>query len=296
MLAEAKSQSFDCDTGKFWHCIMSTSMSLNLIPIKFIAFLLLIKEGAAIRVPTKKCLLERRVFSRAAAAAMAPGSFIAPLPSLAAERVAWDCSGGNCLGVSDGLLASCDSTSCVSSQDDATGGGSCFAEPWTYDLTLDEAFQLLRRTVERRVGANSGEEVSITSVVEEKSFRYLRVTYGERDDVEFFLPANDVTVQFRAARRSRQPDFRANARRLEAIRVSLRFEKIPVVRNRREAFFGIFGESAFDSFGPAVGIAADVDPAATETREELERAMRHVEKARNIRMPPGRSEARSPLC
>ena len=43
-----------------------------------------------------------------------------------------------------------------------------------------------------------------------------------------------------------------------------RFEKIIVLRNRRRTL--VFVESPLDSFGPASGVAADLDPVKTERR------------------------------
>mmetsp|Transcript_7612 Transcript_7612/g.9483 ORF Transcript_7612/g.9483 Transcript_7612/m.9483 type:complete len:138 (-) Transcript_7612:22-435(-) len=90
-----------------------------------------------------------------------------------------------------------------------------------------------------------------------------RIT-GAIDDAEWFIPRDDVTVQFRCARRGTgaRRDLGVNIKRLETIRLGLRWDKIPVLRNRRRAL--IFIESPLDSFGPgaqeATGTDADMDP------------------------------------
>ena len=93
----------------------------------------------------------------------------------------------------DGLLALCDSTACVSSQDDAAGGGRCFAEPWEYDAPLAEAFTVLRTAVQNGVGATKEEVVTVVRVAEASDYKYLRAFYTNEakntiDDAEWFLP------------------------------------------------------------------------------------------------------------
>jgi hypothetical protein len=101
-------------------------------------------------------------------------------------------------------LALCDSTACVSSQDDVAGGGSCFAEPWEYDdEALAEAFQALKAAVELRVGVAGGEDVRVVTVAEGAEYSYLRAVYtnaakGTVDDAEWFLPGK--APQFKLAR------------------------------------------------------------------------------------------------
>jgi hypothetical protein len=118
-----------------------------------------------------------------------PASAAAPLV------VGSDCERGECLGVVNGLLTDCDSLACVSSQDDATGGGSCFSEPWEYEYgSLDDNFAALKRAVvDARVGLTAKEDrVDVVSVGSDERYRYLRVRYtlssGAVDDCEFYMP------------------------------------------------------------------------------------------------------------
>lgn len=158
-------------------------------------------------------------------------------------------AGPSGLGVVDDLLADCPSSpTCVSSQDDRPYS---FMEPWAYDGPWERAMSRLRSYVE-----GSGAKVVASSP------RYLRVEYeatkalsASVDDVEFYFTPGDALVQFRCARRSGVSDLGAGRRRMDGIRLALKFEPIPVLRNRKRAFF--FGESPLDSFGPSFG---KVDP------------------------------------
>ena len=78
-------------------------------------------------------------------------------------------------------------------------------------------------------------------------------------------------MQFRAARRGGRADFGANTRRMEGLRKACRFSKVPVLRERRQAFF--FGESPFDGFGQAIGVNAELDPKFWAQQGDLERAL-----------------------
>lgn len=88
--------------------------------------------------------------------------------------------------------------------------------------------------------------------------RYLRAEFPvsvpllgvDVDDCEWYFTPHDVTVQFRAERRTGRPDFGENRRRLDGLRQRLGWDLLPVLRNRRRALF--FGESPFDDFGPAL--------------------------------------------
>ncbi|CAM9655331.1 unnamed protein product [Ectocarpus sp. 12 AP-2014] len=162
------------------------------------------------------------------------------------------------LGVVDDLLADCPSTpTCVSSQDDRPYP---FMEPWSYDGPFERAMSRLRNYLEF-----NGAKVIASSP------RYLRVEFEARnaipasvDDAEFYFTPGDALVQFRCARRNGPTDFGANRRRMDGIRQALKFESIPVLRNRKRALF--FGESPIDSFGPSFGMAdpsviyGDADP------------------------------------
>eukprot|EP00904_Undaria_pinnatifida_P006759 jgi/Undpi1/3212/HiC_scaffold_15.g06586.m1 len=162
------------------------------------------------------------------------------------------------LGVVDDLLADCPSTpTCVSSQDDRPYS---FMEPWAYDGPWERAMARLRSYVE----LNGAKVVAFSP-------RYLRVEYeaanplqASVDDVEFYFTPGDALVQFRCARRRGVTDLGAGRKRMDSIRLALKFEPIPVLRNRRRAF--VFGESPLDSFGPSFGkmdpsvIYGDKDP------------------------------------
>ena len=63
--------------------------------------------------------------------------------------------------------------------------------------------------------------------------RYLRVEYeaakalpASVDDVEFYFTPGDALVQFRCARRSGVSDLGAGRRRMDSIRLALKFEPV----------------------------------------------------------------------
>ena len=256
--------------------------------LRWAILLLVLEQQVALQLQPHPSPSRRSFFGGAAAgiASSFPGLLL--LPSSAASVVP---DSALRLGVVNGLLADCDSKQCVSSQDDATDGGRCFAEPWTYEGTMQEAFSELRSAVlEFRAGGLSKDidvELSSAIVDPEGRFCYLRVAYVNRksgaiDDAEFYLPSNDVTVQYRVARRNGVPDItREMERRLESIRKTLHFDKIPVLRNRRRAL--PFGESPFDSFGPSV---RDFDFADTEAvdAEDLSASPRDPRKMKGLRL------------
>jgi hypothetical protein len=103
------------------------------------------------------------------------------------------------------------------------------------------------------VRAEGGKVVSVG-----KDGRYVRAEFPieipilgkDIDDCEFYFTPKDVTVQFRSERRSGRPDFGENRRRLQRIREQLRWDLLPVLRNRQRALF--FFESPLDNFGPAL--------------------------------------------
>merc|ERR1712146_108428 len=71
------------------------------------------------------------------------------------------------------------------------------------------------------------------------------------DDMEFYLTPNDSLIQFRASRRNQSKDGGLNAKRLENIRIKERFEKLPVLRDRKRTFFFVESDQ-FDRFGPSL--------------------------------------------
>ncbi|KAG7361082.1 hypothetical protein IV203_036182 [Nitzschia inconspicua] len=183
----------------------------------------------------------------------------------AAETVGKDpnCNDSSCLGVWDGILADCPHTTaifgagCVSSQDDTPG---LFAEPWDYSdnpinqsLDYSKQMQLLRPTVEQ-VCARRGDQCQVVL----QDDRYLRMSIvdsksGEQSIAEFYFTPNDTTVQFRigsvkASNVVLQASSLRNIERSELFRKEMRYEKIPVLRNRKRSL--IFFESEMDTFGP----------------------------------------------
>lgn len=102
-------------------------------------------------------------------------------------------------------------------------------------------------------------EVKLNGVVVAAEDRYLRAEFQSTgplggiaiDDAEFYYAPDDTLIQFRASRRGEpMSDFGANRKRLEQARISLGYDKVPVLRNRRRALVVV--ESPFDSFGPAM--------------------------------------------
>ncbi|CAE8598901.1 unnamed protein product, partial [Polarella glacialis] len=169
-----------------------------------------------------------------------------------------------CLGVMDGLLARCTGNlkslnSCVSSQDDRP---EVFEVPWQFPEAVnsgktppsEEALVSAKAAELRLAVAQAGG----TIVRSGEDGRYFRAEFKvdnpllgkDTDDVEWYFTPDDLIVQFRAERRSGRADFGENRRRLEEIRTGLGWDPLPVLRNRRRAFF--FFESPFDDFGPAL--------------------------------------------
>jgi hypothetical protein len=163
---------------------------------------------------------------------------------------------------------------CVSSQDDTPG---VFAEPWDYsespiNNSLDYANQmrLLRPTVEKVCGKR-GDQCQVVL----QDDRYLRMSIvdtktGEQSIAEFYFTPNDTTVQFRigslqASNNLLRASSLRNIERSELIRKELRFEKIPVLRNRKRSL--IFFESHMDTFGPG---SASLGPPADMKSGEIE--------------------------
>lgn len=138
----------------------------------------------------------------------------------------------------------------MSSQDDRP---QVWDNPWDTDDEPVKAMARLRKVIESE----------LNGIIVEADDRYLRAAFTTEgiggivfDDVEFYFPADDRLIQFYALRRGGFPtDFGANRQRLEQARIALGYEKVPVLRNRKLALF--FGESPFDSFGPATYDATD---------------------------------------
>jgi uncharacterized protein (DUF1499 family) len=229
----------------------------------------------------------RRTFLGTIAGAAVAASTLALEPSVArAETVGKDpdCNDRSCLGVWDGLLADCphgmnSGAGCTSSQDDTPG---IFAEPWDYaeapnnSLDWQVQMRLLVPTIEL-VCARRGDQAQILKQQE----RYLLVLFtdgksSDRSIGEFYFTPNDSTVQFRVGTLSPAKKVGAlpfsssslrNLERCEMIRKELRFLKLPVLRNRKQAFF--FGESDLDTFGPgsaSLGPPGEMRPGEIEGR------------------------------
>uniref|UniRef100_A0A0G4F478 Plastid lipid-associated protein/fibrillin conserved domain-containing protein n=1 Tax=Chromera velia CCMP2878 TaxID=1169474 RepID=A0A0G4F478_9ALVE len=188
-----------------------------------------------------------------------------------------------CLGVRNDLLAPCPvgkgllQRSCVASQDDHP---DVFDAPWDFGSTsLESARKILKSVVASLaeppremegsgVGRVRGQAVGQTKKVvdsvrevtvqkgDESEERYLRFEVQSRlfglfpvtDDWEFFFTPSDTIVQFRGQRRGGVPDFGANRERLDSVRIATRWQKVPVLRDRRRVLF--FIDSPWDTFGP----------------------------------------------
>ena len=202
-------------------------------------------------------------------------------PVLAFETIGKDpnCNDRSCMGVWDGLLADCPhnveaklgGALCASSQDDTPG---IFAEPWDFgdfdNLDYDDQMKRLVVSIQL-VSAKRGDTVDIL----QREGRYLRARFrdaktSEVSVGEFYFTPNDTTVQFRVASVNGSALFSLrNLERCEMIRKQLGFQKLPVLRNRKQAFF--FGESDFDTFGPGsatLGPPADMRTGDLDGRQE----------------------------
>ena len=194
-----------------------------------------------------------------------------------------DCNQSWCLGVWDGLLADCPhgtfiktNAGCTSSQDDTPG---IFSEPWDYseanNLDWEGQMKQLVQTIQL-VSSRRSDRVDIIT----KDGRYLRVIFtdamtGEKSSGEFYFTPSDTTVQFRVGTISDTqgflPSSLRNMERCELIRKAMRYQKLPVLRNRRRTFF--FGESELDTFGPgsaALGPPAEMNTGELEGRQDVD--------------------------
>lgn len=147
-----------------------------------------------------------------------------------------------CIGVVDDTLGSCSAVvNCVSSFDDRP---NFFIAPWEFPGGLKTAVSNLQEVLQR-TGAS----------IKEKSERYIYAVFtgedGVSDDVEFLFsdPTEDATVNVRSASRATNyKDSGRNGKRLEALRMELGWEQVPILRNRQRRLF--FIESPWDTFGP----------------------------------------------
>lgn len=156
-----------------------------------------------------------------------------------------------CIGVVDDLLASCNGEkNCVSSQDDRP---TVFREPWMYE---EEEGKLPNVIKKLKTGVSSLENERYQVKILREDDRYIHVEFFDQrteaiDDMEFYLTPNDNLIQFRASRRNQSKDGGLNAKRLENIRIKGRFEKLPVLRDRKRTFFFVESDE-FDRFGPSL--------------------------------------------
>ena len=209
-----------------------------------------------------------------ATAGMVSAPLLRTPPSYATETIGKDpsCTESTCLGVWDGLLADCPHSpglgaGCTSSQDDTPG---IFSVPWDYseENNLDWKGQMQQlKTALQITSSKAGDEITF----EYENGRYLRVLFvdgksGEQSVGEFYFTPDDTTVQFRVGSLKLTGGALASKRnidRCETIRKALRYQKLPVLRNRMRSLF--FIESDFDTFGP--GSAALGPPAEMRTGE-----------------------------
>lgn len=238
--------------------------------------------------PTSTTMGRRQWFGKAGAVFVATSTAVCGRVN-AAETVGKDpnCNDRTCLGVWDGLLADCPhdaktgigrlvgggGAGCTSSQDDTPG---IFSEPWDYSeapnnsLDWEVQMRLLVPTIQL-VAQKRGDQVEV--LLQEN--RYLKVLFidgksGERSIGEYYFTPNDTTVQFRVGSTGGSTGGATvgttslrNLERCEQIRKELRYERLPVLRNRKRSLF--FVESDLDSFGP--GSAALGPPAEMRAGE-----------------------------
>ena len=161
------------------------------------------------------------------------------------------------LGVDkSGLLKPCISSTaeCISSQDDRP---FCFSPPWGYEGNMINAKKKLILQLKNIKECN----ILYNSDDINDNDRYIKAQFIDIskniDEIEFYFTPNDYTIQFRSYRKINNPlnnqftflNNNSNRNRLEKLRLSLGFEEIEVLRNRKSIF--LFGESPFDSFGPS---------------------------------------------
>mmetsp|Transcript_12393 Transcript_12393/g.34365 ORF Transcript_12393/g.34365 Transcript_12393/m.34365 type:complete len:324 (+) Transcript_12393:107-1078(+) len=229
---------------------------------------------------------QRRLLLAGGAALLMSNNHLVTFSASAAETVGKDenCNQSNCLGVWDGLLADCPHSKrlvsggpgCTSSQDDTPG---IFAEPWDYSestYNVDDWQTQMRalKTAIELVSAGRGDSVATLA----EQGRYLRVRFVDGKTAapsvgEFYFTPNDTTVQFRVAAIEDAPGALAfsNRERCEMIRKKLKYQKLPVLRNRQRSLF--FIESELDTFGPgsaALGPPAEMRTGELEGRQDVD--------------------------
>jgi len=108
--------------------------------------------------------------------------------------------------------------------------------------------------------------------------RYVRILFtdgktAEQSIGEFYFTPDDTTVQFRVGSIGGGTGLSSlrNMERCEQIRKSLRYLKIPVLRNRKRSL--LFVESGLDTFGPgsaALGPPAEMATGELEGRQDVD--------------------------
>ena len=138
------------------------------------------------------------------------------------------------------------------------------------DNNYEEQMKLLIITTEL-ISSRRGDKVNILY----QEGRYIKFLFQdgktkEQSIGEFYFTPNDTTVQFRVGTLNNGSSASGggignvvakstkNFERCEMIRKELRYQKVPVLRNRERTLF--FVESDFDRFGPSLGAAGeDID-------------------------------------
>jgi len=197
----------------------------------------------------------------------ASGAALLTTDVLAAETIGKDpsCNDSLCLGVWDGLLADCPHggrsfSGCTSSQDDTPG---IFSEPWDYSEAASLRYE---DQMDRLVSLL---QLQMTKILVQEG-RYLRVAFGEAAIGEFYFTPNDTTVQFRIEANPKSGLSTKSIERAERIRKELKYDKLPVLRNRKRSLF--FVESDLDTFGPgsaALGPPAEMRTGELEGRQDV---------------------------
>jgi len=134
---------------------------------------------------------------------------------------------------------------CVSSQDDRP---SYFLPPWSYDGSMENAKRKLLDKIINIPGAIIKKSSDMINEDRLIIVEFKNNNDNSIDDTEFYFTPNDNTIQYRSICRNKNFDFGRNRQRIENIRLSLHYENIPVLRNRKKVLF--FIESPLDEFGP----------------------------------------------
>ena len=140
-----------------------------------------------------------------------------------------------------------------------------------YQRQMDLLILAIQTSASGNNGGGGGDTVQIVF----QQGRYLRVLFTdassrEQSIGEFYFTPNDTTVQFRvgaipsSSSKKIIPRGRSlsNMERTERLRKSLRYLKVPVLRNRKRSFFFVESDE-FDGFGPgsnALGPPEEMSP------------------------------------